>query len=739
MVLRRSAITSGYETTAAVPNVSIPSRSNVCSTPSNTMFRAVVATAHLLLPMVMAAPELVRPATNAAPDYRVRTMLHCILILRSFASQENPLGVEDPAGSATITYEEAMAADDRGVFKWLSNIARSHLSASGSASCPVSRLRLKRPRSLSRRIGFIRETQYGTFWDFTSDLAKGDTAYYDPRAWRAHRHYLLHGPVRTAAFHLLSHTDGTGGATLLVDGFYVASLLQELHPDAYALLSQVPVPAHAAGEPGALYVPNTRKGTPILRHEDGELVQVRWNNDDRSVMRALEPGTVEGWYDAIRVWYKSLTSADSEYWVQLSPGTVVGTSLAFTVVLLSALTRLGSGGQPPRASGRSAFDGARRMCGHISAWTSNRSRLAVLTERFAPDAVVRATAPYASVNGRNYGSTFALNLRARVVALARLIPILVLYIMHLAIEMVVLGRAGCAEFDFVVPGMLLKTRRYYDGFYAAESAGVQDCIAGRSWLVLCPELCVGLRRDLIYHAGVGKTSLAIRYVFDLYSDYWDPTGEEPYRKIATVDEERLLVEVLDISGEHPCDRDSIMLNRAYGVMFVYSVSSRRSFERISELHGEAVRLREQENFPMIVVANKCEFDGTSREVSAAEGQKLADSLSCEFIETSCSRDMNVQEAFATLLHAMIINQKICIRRRIYSAFFCVTFITTLRLAYRNVCTALDLSWQRSPVGKVWIQPPTLNEHCRMHKGLEKLMSQPPQYRHNAREHFPILY
>ena len=55
------------------------------------------------------------------------------------------------------------------------------------------------------------------------------------------------------------------------------------------------VPAHAAGEPGALYAP---RGGPVLRHEDEKLVQVRWNNDDRSVIRDLEPGQVEEWYSA---------------------------------------------------------------------------------------------------------------------------------------------------------------------------------------------------------------------------------------------------------------------------------------------------------------------------------------------------------------------------------------------------------------------------------------------------------
>ena len=61
--------------------------------------------------------------------------------------------------------------------------------------------------------------------------------------------------------------------------------------------------------------------------ETGELKSVRWNNDDRSIVRNLEPGKVIEWYDAIRTWNKLLTSADSEYWVQLSPGTVVGMHL----------------------------------------------------------------------------------------------------------------------------------------------------------------------------------------------------------------------------------------------------------------------------------------------------------------------------------------------------------------------------------------------------------------------------
>ena len=53
--------------------------------------------------------------------------------------------------------------------------------------------------------------------------------------------------------------------------------------------------------------------------------------------------------------------------------------------------------------GRSEFDGRRRMCGAYVGMDEYRSKLAVLTEKFSPDAVLSATneMPDAVVNGRN--------------------------------------------------------------------------------------------------------------------------------------------------------------------------------------------------------------------------------------------------------------------------------------------------------------------------------------------------
>ncbi|KAF7312126.1 hypothetical protein MIND_00225000 [Mycena indigotica] len=262
----------------------------------------------------------------------------------------------------TVTFEEAMAEDDRGLHKWVSNIHRfGFCFVSGVPPNPEA------TEKLSQRIGFIRETQYGKFWDFTSDLAKGDTAY-TMLALGAHTdNTYFTDPCGLQLFHLLSHTEGSGGSTLLVDGFYVASILKELHPDAYNVLSSTPVPAHAAGELSALYRPSPPGGYPVLSHDPvtGDLSQVRWNNDDRSVMNHLSPQQLEDWYAAIRVWHKLLTSADSEYWVQLGPGTAV-------IVDNHRVLH-----------GRSAFTGKRRMCGAYIGVDEYRSKLAVLDERFS--------------------------------------------------------------------------------------------------------------------------------------------------------------------------------------------------------------------------------------------------------------------------------------------------------------------------------------------------------------------
>jgi GTPase SAR1 family protein len=106
-----------------------------------------------------------------------------------------------------------------------------------------------------------------------------------------------------------------------------------------------------------------------------------------------------------------------------------------------------------------------------------------------------------------------------------------------------------------------------------------------------------------------------------------------------------------------------------GFLLVYSITSRDSFEEISKLHREIIQLKGSDPSPVVLVGNKCDLDyarqvGMDGENQAVlyslhclnflsiEGRDLATHLGCEFIETSPKYDINVDEAFYTLVRAI---------------------------------------------------------------------------------------
>ena len=222
-------------------------------------------------------------------------------------------------------------------------------------------LPLKATQKLAQRIAFIRETHYGGFWDFTSNLAHGDTAY-TTLALAAHTDTTYFtDPVGLQGFHLLSHTNGSGGKSLFVDGFQVAQSLLERHPWAFDILSKIRLQAHSAGDASILYKAFPPSGHPILNldPQTRELYQIRFNNDDRSPLKTADPPS---FYAALREWTSLLQSRDHELWVQLQPG---------TFVLFNNWRVL---------HGRSGFSGKRRLVGCYIGMDDFASRVRMIVD-----------------------------------------------------------------------------------------------------------------------------------------------------------------------------------------------------------------------------------------------------------------------------------------------------------------------------------------------------------------------
>jgi hypothetical protein len=82
-------------------------------------------------------------------------------------------------------------------------------------------------------------------------------------------------------------------------------------------------------------------------------------------------------------------------------------------------------------------------------------------------------------------------------------------------------------------------------------------------------------------------------------------------------------------------------------LVVFSITSRGSFEQVSNLISFVRRIKDSDDVPMVIVGNKCDL-ADQREVTSEEGAALGRENRVPYIETSAKTRVNVEEAFFTL-------------------------------------------------------------------------------------------
>lgn len=76
---------------------------------------------------------------------------------------------------------------------------------------------------------------------------------------------------------------------------------------------------------------------------------------------------------------------------------------------------------------------------------------------------------------------------------------------------------------------------------------------------------------------------------------------------ATLLHPHILIHEFDWPGSFSAMREQYM-RTGEGFLLVYSITSRNSFEEISTFHQQILRVKDQDSFPVIVVANKCDLE-----------------------------------------------------------------------------------------------------------------------------------
>jgi small GTP-binding protein len=153
-----------------------------------------------------------------------------------------------------------------------------------------------------------------------------------------------------------------------------------------------------------------------------------------------------------------------------------------------------------------------------------------------------------------------------------------------------------------------------------------------------------------------------KFMFHHFGTIYDPIGECDNRKTVEVDEVEIHIETLAPPGEvyqRYAALSEQWIRDASGVLLVYSITSRASFDHIAN-HLELVRKVKgphvaENPFPIALVGNKCDLgDGQERQVERSEGEKLAKAaeLTCEFKEVSAKTGEGVEEAFFDIIRIL---------------------------------------------------------------------------------------
>lgn len=149
--------------------------------------------------------------------------------------------------------------------------------------------------------------------------------------------------------------------------------------------------------------------------------------------------------------------------------------------------------------------------------------------------------------------------------------------------------------------------------------------------------------------GVGKSAITIQFIQSYFVTDYDPTIEDSYTKQCVIDDIPAKLDILDTAGqeEFSAMREQYMRS-GEGFLLVFSVADHASFDELYKFHKQILRVKDRDEFPMLIVGNKADLD-IQRVVSLEEAQALSRQLKVPYIECSAKARMNVDQAFHELV------------------------------------------------------------------------------------------
>mmetsp|Transcript_2865 Transcript_2865/g.3195 ORF Transcript_2865/g.3195 Transcript_2865/m.3195 type:complete len:195 (+) Transcript_2865:37-621(+) len=150
-------------------------------------------------------------------------------------------------------------------------------------------------------------------------------------------------------------------------------------------------------------------------------------------------------------------------------------------------------------------------------------------------------------------------------------------------------------------------------------------------------------------SGVGKTAITIRFVNNHFVIDYDPTIEDAYRKVLSVDSQVTLLDILDTAGQEAFSAlQNMYVKSSKGFILVYSITEKETLRDLRKYVNRIIDELKRDDMPIVVVGNKCDLK-KQRKVSSSAGRDFAKSIKASFFEASAKTGHNVEEVFSELV------------------------------------------------------------------------------------------
>lgn len=207
---------------------------------------------------------------------------------------------------------EAIIEEDAALLKMLEAFQSHGLVTFSNMPCET-----QATRALLTRVGYIRDSVFGSLWDFSSNQEHSDSAYTSVSIGLHTDSTYSIDPPGMQLLHCLAF-DGEGAYNKFADGFMAAEVIRRENTEAYDCLKNVLVPGHYI-ETGI----HLRAEHPVVTEAaDGSFKQICFNNYDRSPFR-LDKDREALFYQAYGRFFELVNDPAYQVQFQLRPGRAV--------------------------------------------------------------------------------------------------------------------------------------------------------------------------------------------------------------------------------------------------------------------------------------------------------------------------------------------------------------------------------------------------------------------------------